>query len=52
LWDLDVEARARARELGLELERIPSLNDDPALIGGLAALVRQVAGTPSRIPTG
>ena len=51
LWDLDVEARALARELGLELERIPSLNDDPAFIAGLAALVRQVAGTPSRIPT-
>jgi protoporphyrin/coproporphyrin ferrochelatase len=52
LWDLDVEARALARELGLKLERIPSLNDDPAFIAGLAALVRQVAGTPSRIPTG
>ncbi|HEV3408573.1 MAG TPA: ferrochelatase [Gaiellaceae bacterium] len=52
LWDLDVEARERARELGLELERTPSLNDDPAFIAGLAALVRQVVGTPSRIPTG
>jgi protoporphyrin/coproporphyrin ferrochelatase len=52
LWDLDVEARALARDLGLELERIRSLNDDPAFIAGLAALVRQVAGTPSRIPTG
>ncbi len=51
LWDLDVEARELARVLGLELERIPSLNDDPEFIGGLAALVRQVAGTPSRIPT-
>jgi protoporphyrin/coproporphyrin ferrochelatase len=40
LWDLDVEARERARELGLELERIESLNDDPAFIDALAALVR------------
>ena len=51
LWDLDVEARERAAELGLSLERIPSLNDDPAFIRGLAELVRQVAGVPSRIGT-
>jgi ferrochelatase len=31
LWDLDVEARGRAAELGLDLDRIESLNDDPAL---------------------
>jgi protoporphyrin/coproporphyrin ferrochelatase len=47
LWDLDVEARERAAELGLKLERIDSLNDDPAFIGALAALVRQVLGVPS-----
>ena len=41
LWDLDIEARERADELGLELERIESLNDDPAFIGALAALVRE-----------
>ena len=29
LWDIDVEARERAAELGLELDRIESLNDDP-----------------------
>jgi protoporphyrin/coproporphyrin ferrochelatase len=39
LWDIDVEARERAAELGLELERIESLNDDPAFIRGLAELV-------------
>jgi ferrochelatase len=49
LWDLDIEARAKAAELGLTLERMPSLNDDPAFIGALAALVRQVSGSPSRI---
>jgi ferrochelatase len=47
LWDLDVEARKRAAELGLELERIDSLNDDPAFVRGLAELVRQVVSVPS-----
>jgi protoporphyrin/coproporphyrin ferrochelatase len=41
LWDIDVEARERAAELGLELERIESLNDDPAFVDALAALARQ-----------
>jgi ferrochelatase len=49
LWDLDVEARRRADELGIRFERMPSLNDDPAFINALAALVRQVSGAPSRI---
>ncbi len=40
LWDIDVEARERAETLGLELERIRSLNDDPAFIRALAELVR------------
>ena len=40
LWDLDVEARERASELGLELDRIESLNDDPQFIRALTALVR------------
>jgi ferrochelatase len=47
LWDLDVEARERAAALGLELERIESLNDDPAFIRGLAELVRQALRVPS-----
>jgi protoporphyrin/coproporphyrin ferrochelatase len=49
LWDLDVEARNRANELGLTFERMPSLNDDPAFIAALAALLQQVSGVPSRI---
>ena len=48
LWDLDVEARERAAELGLELERIRSLNDDPAFIGALAELVRERVSVPSK----
>jgi ferrochelatase len=47
LWDIDVEARDRARELGLELERIPSLNDDPAFVSALAKLVRERVSVPS-----
>jgi protoporphyrin/coproporphyrin ferrochelatase len=47
LWDLDVEARERAGELGLRLERIESLNDDPAFIRALAGLVRQALRVPS-----
>ena len=41
LWDLDVEARERAAELGLELDRIESLNDDPPFIRALATVVRR-----------
>ena len=48
LWDLDVEARERAAELGLELERIRSLNDDPAFIDALAELVRERVSVPSK----
>jgi protoporphyrin/coproporphyrin ferrochelatase len=47
LWDLDVEARERAAELGLELDRIESLNDNPAFIRALAELVRQTVRVPS-----
>jgi ferrochelatase len=44
LWDLDIEARDRAAELGLEFDRIESLNDDPAFIRALADLVRSTLG--------
>jgi ferrochelatase len=47
LWDLDVEARDKAAELGLELERIESLNDDPAFISALAELVRPRVEVPA-----
>jgi ferrochelatase len=46
LWDIDVEGREKAAELGLELDRIESLNDDPRFIQALAALVRQHAAQP------
>jgi protoporphyrin/coproporphyrin ferrochelatase len=47
LWDIDVEARDRPAELGLELDRIESLNDDPAFVRALAELVRQAVRVPS-----
>ena len=46
LWDLDVEARDRAAELGLDLERIESLNADPAFVRALASLVRERLSVP------
>jgi protoporphyrin/coproporphyrin ferrochelatase len=36
LWDIDIEAREKADELGVELRRIDSLNDDPAFVRALA----------------
>jgi protoporphyrin/coproporphyrin ferrochelatase len=48
LWDLDVEARQRADELGLELARIDSLNDDPRFIAALAELVREAVSVRSK----
>jgi ferrochelatase len=36
LYDLDIEARALADELGLAFARTPVLNDDPAVLGALA----------------
>jgi protoporphyrin/coproporphyrin ferrochelatase len=47
LWDLDVEARDRAAELGLQLDRIRSLNDDPAFVAALAELVREALSVRS-----
>ena len=47
LWDLDIEARERAAELGIGFERIESLNDDPAFVSGLAELVRETVSVPS-----
>jgi len=36
LYDIDIEARAEATELGMHLERPRSMNDDPTFIAGLA----------------
>jgi protoporphyrin/coproporphyrin ferrochelatase len=47
LWDLDVAARGRADELGLELERVDSLNADPAFVRALAGVVRKALSVRS-----
>jgi ferrochelatase len=40
LYDVDVELKAHAGTRGVRLERIEMLNDHPAMIAGLAELVR------------
>lgn len=44
LFDIDVQAQAFARELGIDLARTESLNVTPALIGALADIVRRNRG--------
>ena len=46
-WDLDVEAKELARELGLELDRIEMPNAEPAFVDVLAGIVRRAAAVPS-----
>jgi ferrochelatase len=50
LWDLDVEARGHAEELGIELARIESLNDDPAFVQALASLVESARQDQPALP--
>jgi ferrochelatase len=52
LWDLDVEAREKAVELGLDFARIESLNADPPFVRGLADLVRKASMERERIGAG
>jgi ferrochelatase len=46
-WDLDVEAREKAAELGMRLVRIEMPNDDPAFVRTLAGIVRRTLSVPS-----
>lgn len=41
LYDLDIEAAQRARDLGLALVRCPALNDDPRFVDLLAEVARE-----------
>lgn len=43
LFDIDVEFRQQAEELGMQLERIEMVNDHPTMTNGLAELVRERA---------
>jgi ferrochelatase len=48
-WDIDVEAKERAAELGMRLERVEMPNARPAFVSVLAGLVeRALAGAPAR----
>ena len=49
LWDIDVEACDKAAALGLEIDRIESLNADPDFVRGLAELVRKASAERDRI---
>jgi protoporphyrin/coproporphyrin ferrochelatase len=46
-WDLDVEAKEKAAELGLRLERVEMPNADPAFIRTLATIVHRALSVPS-----
>jgi len=46
-WDLDVEAREKAVELGMQLERIEMPNADPAFVRTLAGIVKRALSVPS-----
>ena len=46
-WDIDVEAREKAAELGLQLGRIEMPNADPVFVRALACIVRRALGVPS-----
>jgi ferrochelatase len=55
LYDIDIEARAVARDLGIHLERPRSMNDDPTFIAALAdvalaALDRPASLAPDPMP--
>lgn len=43
LYDIDIEYQQLAGELGVQLERIEMLNAHPAMLAGLAGLVREKA---------
>ncbi|MBA3288139.1 MAG: ferrochelatase [Acidimicrobiia bacterium] len=43
LYDLDIEARARAEERGLTFDRTASMNADPTVLRALARLVMEAA---------
>ena len=48
-WDLDTEAREKAEELGLRLERAEMPNDDPAFVAVLVGIVRRALAVRSNV---
>jgi ferrochelatase len=47
LYDIDIEAQAVAREVGVHIERARSLNTDPVFIAGLADIAEAALATPA-----
>ncbi len=47
LYDLDIEAKTLARELGVRLDRARSLNTDPVFMAGLADVALAALGSPA-----
>jgi protoporphyrin/coproporphyrin ferrochelatase len=47
-WDLDHEAREKARELGIHFARIEMPNAHPAFVAALANIVRRALAVPSQ----
>jgi ferrochelatase len=43
LYDIDIVYQELARKLGVQLERIDMLNDEPEMVSGLARLIRETA---------
>ncbi len=52
LYDIDVEARAVACEVGVRLERARSMNDDPIFIAGLADVAAGALSETQHEPAG
>jgi ferrochelatase len=48
LYDIDYEAQAAARELGINLKRTEMLNSSPDFVSGLAELVLAAPRSPVR----
>lgn len=47
LYDVDIEHRHQAEQLGIRLERIEMLNDDPGLVEAVATAVRGASRHPA-----
>jgi len=49
LYDIDIEAQAVAREVGVHLERARSLNTDPLFIAGVADVAEAALAAPAAL---
>jgi ferrochelatase len=47
LYDLDIEARQVAEDVGVQFERAATVNDHPLFIRMLADVVRRKSGLPA-----